>query len=123
VPQLLLTIDEIMAREKRDMLFVMFGSPFDRSRSSDRARQRHLAWFAAKGLRCERTAPRGWLEGDARMFAVHFDGLDDPRIAEYSTEFEDVEGKSLVPDDYRMVILSYEEWLKHPPLKPDVEPF
>ncbi len=115
MPQAILTIDGIMAREKRDMLFVEFGSPFEPSGLSNRARKRHLTWFAAKGLRYETTAPRGWMEGDARMLVVHFDGLDDPRIAEYSAKFEDAEGKSPVPDDYRMLILLYEDWLKHPP--------
>lgn len=46
---------------------------------------------------------------------MHFDGLNDPRVAEYSAIFEDAEGKSLEPEAYRMVILSYEDWLRNPP--------
>jgi len=115
MPVILLSIDDIMAREKRDMLFVQFGSLFERTEASAAARKQHLEWFASKGLRIEKAAPRGWWEGDPGIFAVHFDGPDDLRVAEYSAIFEDAEGKSLEPEAYRMVILSHEDWLRNPP--------
>jgi hypothetical protein len=112
MPMLIRTIDEIMGEAKRDMLFVRFGSPpFFRSRKSRKARRKHLDWFDAKGLTYELAAPRGWLDGDPDCFAVHFDGLEDPRIAAYSAAFENAEGKSRDPDAYRMVIISYRDWL------------
>jgi hypothetical protein len=121
MPQIMMSIDQIMAREKRDMLFIRFGRPFDPGKRSDPVRKRHFEWFASKGLRYETAAPRGLLEGDPGIFAVYFDGPDDPRIAEYSSIFEDANGKSFAPDEYQMLILSYKDWLQNPPA-PEEEP-
>jgi hypothetical protein len=118
MPVIISTMDEIMGRERRDMLFVQFGSPFstfEERLASNAARKRHLKWFASKGLRYEKTAPRGWLEGDSGIFVVYFDGPADPRVTEYSAIFEDVHGKSLAPEAYRMMILPYDAWLRDPP--------
>lgn len=115
------TIDEIMSREKRDILFVRFKQTFTRPRAACPSRKRHLEWFDAKGLRYEIAAPRGWLEGDPGMFAVYFDGLDDPRVAEYSAIFEDAAGRSLLPEEYQMSVLTYQAWLQHQPT-PDEDP-
>jgi len=112
MPMLIRTVDEIMGEAKRDMLFVKFGSPpFFRSRKSRAARRKHLSWFDAAGLAYELAAPPGWLDGDPDCFAVHFEGIHDPRIAAYSATFENDEGKSLDPEAYRMVIISYRDWL------------
>jgi len=121
MPVIIKTIDEIMSRERRDMLFVRFKQSFTHPREACSSRQRHLEWFDAKGLRYEIAAPRGWLEGDPGMFAVYFDGLDDPRVAEYSALFEDAAGKSLLPGEYQMSILTYHAWLRHQP-EPDDDP-
>ncbi len=87
------------------MFSVQFGaSPFDHDRNHP-ARKRHFNWFKANGLRWETAAPRGWLEGDPGIFAVHFDGPDDPRVTQYAAEFEDADGKSLEPDAYQMYLL------------------
>lgn len=113
MPQVVLDVDEIMARERRDMCFICFGSPFDpgRGQGPHPARRRHFEWFAARGLRAEPTAPPGWLEGDAGWFAVHFAGPDDPRIAEYAAAFERPDGESLDPESYRMIVVRYQPWL------------
>jgi hypothetical protein len=109
---LIRTLDQIMDEAKRDMLFVRFGSPpFFRSKKSRVARRAHLDWFDAMGLTYELAAPRGWLDGDPDRFVVYFAGIHDPRIAAYSAAFENDEGKSLDPDAYRMVIISYQDWL------------
>ena len=101
-----------MAAEQRDMYFLQLGaSPFDFDRNHP-ARRRHFDWFAAHGLRWETAAPRGWLEGDPGIYAVHFSGPDDPRVAEYAAEFEDADGKSLEPDAYQMYVISYVSWLE-----------
>jgi hypothetical protein len=98
------------------MLFVQFGtSPFDHDHDRDRgrpARKRHFDWFKTHNLRWETAAPRGWLEGAPSIFAVHFDGPDDPRVALYATEFEDGTGKSLNPDAYQMFRLQHASWLE-----------
>jgi hypothetical protein len=105
------SVDQIMAAEERDMLFVQFGaSPFDNDPDHP-ARRRHFDWFAAQGLRWEAAAPRGWLEGDPGIYCVHFDGLADPRVALYAAEFEDADGKSLEPDAYQMYVQEYGSWL------------
>lgn len=114
MPMIISTVGEIMAREKRDMLFIRFDLEFGADRSQNPARPGHLAWFDAKGLRYEPAAPRGWLEGDPGIFAVFFDGLNDPRLAEYVALFEDANGRSLMPDEYQMVLLTYESWLQRP---------
>ena len=110
MPQILRSIDDIMREAGRDTAFVKFGSPFDPSQAADAARQRHLAWFHERGIRTEAAAPRGWLEGDPFIVAVHFDGPDDPRIAEYSAAFEDASGISLDPEAYQMFIWPHAGW-------------
>jgi len=42
---------------------------------------------------------------------IYFEGPDDPRVAEYSSEFEDETGRSLHPNKYQMVLMSYQSWL------------
>lgn len=110
MPVIIRTTDEIMAQEKRDMLFVRFTPPFGKSAPPNLSRQRHLDWFASKDLRYELAAPRNWLEGDPSLFAVYFDGPDDPRVAEYAALFENADGKSLAPAEYQMVIVPYASW-------------
>lgn len=111
MPVTMRTTGEIMAREKRDMLFVRFRLLSRRSAPPNPSRQRHLEWFGSRGLRYELAAPRGWLEGDPGLIVIYFDGPDDPRIGEYSAFFEDADGKSLAPDEYQMVLVSYASWL------------
>jgi hypothetical protein len=111
MPIIIRTTDEIMAREKRDTLFVRFRPPFGNSAPPNPSRQRHLDWFASKNLCYELAAPQNWLEGDPGLFAVYFDGPDNPRIAEYSALFENADGKSLAPQEYQMVIVPYASWL------------
>jgi hypothetical protein len=111
MPVLISTVDEIMAREKQDMLFVQFRHSLLKRLPPNSSRQQHLAWFDAKGLHYELVAPRGWLEGDPGLFAVYFSGLDDPRVAHYSAVFETTDGKSLAPEEYQMVIITYKSWL------------
>lgn len=110
MPQVILSVDDIMARERRDMHFIRFGWPFN-DNPGHPSRKRHFDWFAANGLRWEAAAPRGWLEGNPGVHAVHFDGPDDPRVAQYSAVFEDATGKSLDPENYQMVLLPYAWWL------------
>ncbi len=43
---------------------------------------------------------------------MHFDGPDDPRVAEYAAEFEDGTGKSRDPESYQMHLLDYASWLE-----------
>jgi hypothetical protein len=110
LPQVIPSVDEIMARERRDMHFIRFGWPFNANPDHPSWR-RHFDGFAANGLRWETAAPHGWLEGDPGVHAVHFDGPGDPRVALYSAEFEDGTGRSLDPDAYQMVLLPYAWWL------------
>jgi len=116
MPMRIRTIDEIIADRKRDTLLVEFRPRLARDAllNADRQRQfdRHVEWFDANGLAYELAAPRGWLEGDPGILAVHFDGRDDPRIAAYSAEFEDGSGRSLSPGEYQMVVIPYEAWLR-----------
>jgi len=101
-----------MATEQRDMYFLHLGaSRFDHDRDHP-SRKRHFDWFRANGLRWETAVPRGWLEGDPGIHAVHFDGPDDPRVMLYAAEFEDGTGKSLEPDAYQMYPLLYDAWLE-----------
>lgn len=98
-----------MDEAKRDVLIVQFDWMSDRDHP---ARKRHFEWFEDHGLRWEAAAPRGFLEGDPGVFAVHFDGPDDPRVALYAAEFEDENGKSLDLDAYQMYAISYASWLE-----------
>lgn len=113
MPRIIKTIDEIMDREKRDTLFIDFKAlQWRRSRGENPSRQRHFEWFDANGLTYEPAAPRGWLEGDPGIYVVYFDGPDDPRIAQYSAEFEGADGMSLVPSEYQMTIISFRDWMR-----------
>ncbi len=49
----------------------------------------------------------GWLG----HYCVGFDGPEDPRIKLYSIQFEDANGKSLEPDKYQMLCMSYNDWV------------
>lgn len=112
LPKIIRSVDQIMADAKRDMHFIQFGiSPFDHDPDHP-ARKRHFDWFKAHGLRWETVAPRGWLEGDPGIYAVHFDGPDDPRIAAYAAEFEDDTGKSHDPETYQLYLLDYASWFE-----------
>lgn len=95
------------------MLFVRFESWPLVEKPDPKWRNKHLDWFRSKGLRHELVAPPGWLDGDPGIFAVYFDDRDDPRISEYSSEFENATGDSLAPDEYQMVIVLYDDWLKN----------
>jgi hypothetical protein len=113
VPQLVETIDQIMDHEKRDMYFIQFGrDPFDfAEKRYVTTVRRHLKWFEKMKLSHAIAAPRGWLWGDPGCRVVYFDGPDDPRVAQYSGEFEDETGRSLNPNKYQMVLMSYQSWL------------
>jgi hypothetical protein len=102
-----------MDHEKRDMYFIQFSrDPFDfaEKRYQTTVRQHHK-WFETRNLSHAIAAPRGWLWGDPGCRVVYFDGADDPRVAEYSAEFEDETGRSLNPKKYQMVLMSYQSWL------------
>ncbi len=113
MPMIMRSVDQIMDTAKRDMFFIRFGGDcLDIDGPSDPLpRAEHLAWFDAHGLSYEIAAPRGWLEGDPGCFAVHFAGLDDPLVAAYTGRFENEDGKSLNPDAYQMVYMTYQSWL------------
>ncbi len=112
MPKFIRTIDEIMAQEKRDMLFVRFEQPSAEGALPNPSRQRHLEWLNSRNLQHELAAPEGCLEGDPGVYAIYFDRPDDPRVAEYSSVFEDESGKSLIPEDYQMLIITYASWLQ-----------
>jgi hypothetical protein len=112
VPQIIRTIDEIMAARRTDTFFVSFpGLLLGDDPQSEQSRQMHIDWFEAEGISYETAAPRGWMSGDSGIYAVYV-GPDDPRVARYSTLFENTEGKSLDPDVYQMVLLPYRAWLE-----------
>ena len=117
MPQIIRGIDQIMAERQRDTLFLQFpGLGFwadpDEGRASAEARRIQFAWLEARGLTWEMAAPRGWLEGDTGLYAVHCD-IDDPRIAAYSAEYENAEGTSLDPGSYQLNILDFGSWRTH----------
>ncbi len=109
LPTIMRSVDQSMADAKRDVLIVRFDWMSDHDHP---ARKRHFDWFDKHGLRWETAAPRGFLEGDPGVFAVHFGGPDDPRVALYAAEFEDGTGKSLEPDAYQMYLIDYASWLE-----------
>src|ERR1044072_2898515 len=109
MPQIMRTIDEIMAAAQRDMLFVDFKDALNARRS--RWRKRHFDWFAANNLRSKPAAPNGWLSGDPGIYVVFFDSVHDARVGAYAAAFEDANGKSLHPGGYQKVIVQYRDWL------------
>lgn len=119
MPQLIANIHEIMDREKRDMVFIRFGDMFEPSVGARKAAQQQLKWLSRQGVRAEATAPPGLYAGGANMYALHFTGIDDPRIADYSALYEDADGKSLQPAAYQMVIMKYEDFLGTRPTTED----
>jgi predicted Zn-dependent protease len=109
----MLTIDQIMDREKRDMYFIDFnGHTFGDTPAKKLARTEHFKWFKQNNLTVEVAAPDGWLEGDPGIYAVYFDGPHDPRVAAYASLFEDVTGTiSLNPKAYQMKLITCQSWL------------
>ena len=115
-----------MAAAKRDMFFLQFKPreddrffPHREEAESRAAFLRQTAWFTSNGLTLEGAQPRGLIEGYGGLYAVWFDGPDDPRVAAYSALFEDADGISLEPDFYQLYFMRYEEWLKTPRLPDD----
>ena len=117
MPQCIRSIDQIMAERQRDTLFLQFpGLGFwadpDERRASAEARRIQFTWLEARGLTWEMAAPRGWLEGDTGLYAIHCD-VGDPRIAAYSADYENADGVSLDPSSYQLNILDHESWRTH----------
>lgn len=110
MPQIIRAISQIMLEAGRDMYFVHFGNLPLNPRTKTVAAKQHRAWFRDQGLRTEAAAPEGWLEGDPGILAVHFTCANDPRIAAYAAQFEDVKGKSLSRHKYQMYFYPYAKW-------------
>jgi len=113
MPRIMLSIDQIMEREQRDMYFIDFnGKSVGPTPAGTAARKQHFDWFRANNLTWETAAPRGWLEGDPNIFAVFFTGTNDARVSAYAAEFEDAGGTaSLNPEAYQMYLIAYQAWL------------
>jgi hypothetical protein len=92
MPQLIGTVDEVMAREKQDMLFIQLRRPFLKRVSPNPSREQHLEWFETQGLRYELVAAFGGL-GEIPAYSPF-------NSAACSVAFETVGGKSwcLVPN-------------------------
>ena len=117
MPQLIRGMDQIMAERQRDTLFLQFpGLGFwadeQERQASAEARRIQFAWLEARGISWETAAPRGWIEGDPGLYAIHCN-IDDPRIAAYSAKFEDSKGISHDPTSYQLNILDHESWRRH----------
>ena len=109
MPVLIRTIDEIM-RERRTDLYVLHFDIFAKEFRTEARRQ--LAWFDEREVGHEVAAPSGWLEGDPGCHAIYFEGHADERLADYSANFEDNSGGSLMPDLYQMYVMSFGLWAK-----------
>ncbi len=131
MPMIISSLDEVMRAEKRDMLFMQFGFQWGGEPGVEEFRAkvdasiaRHREWFAAHDLRIQRCGPpenSGFIEGGPVYYAVYASRLDDPKIVQYSAEFEDAEGKSLDAKVYQMVIVQYdaEKYAARPPVNWD----
>jgi len=109
-----LSINDVMSREKRDMFFIQFHIWGDkRAQAKSRALQ-HFRWFDSVKLVFDMVSFPEVLEGNTGFYAVYFDGLEDSRLADYSLKFENIEKRSLKPDEYQMFILPYQKWLQDP---------
>jgi hypothetical protein len=113
MPMIILSVDQIMDREKRDMYFLdLKGVTFDPAPAKMAARKQHFDWCKVNKLKIKIAAPRGWLEGDPGLYAIHF-SADDPLVATYTALFERPDGISLYPEVYQMDFLTYQSWLDH----------
>lgn len=115
MPMIMHSINDIMATQRRDALFIEFPQlhSFDDEarRHAVVARQRHCEWFETMGITWEAVAPRGWIEGDPGIYFLHVKP-NDPRITAYTAVFETADGGSLDPDTYQMSLLPYGDWVR-----------
>lgn len=82
----------------------------DESRVSD-----ILQWLESRGVATTKIAAFADIEifdGWTGWYHVDFKGWEDPALIEYSSIYEDVEGKPLEPDRFQIVAISYDDWVR-----------
>ena len=104
------TVDDIMYEEKRDMLFIHFEPKGTGAKPDKDTVKMHFDWFNEQGL-SYKSAEFIEVPGTGEYcYAVYFTGTDDPRIALYSEKFEDENFCSLHPQRYQMHLIIYVFW-------------
>ena len=120
MPELIHNTDEYLYEKKRDIFVLELKNQvkermsFDRNNiANQQIEKEQLDWLTAHGISFAKTCSPGVLIGWAGHYFVDFSGWDDPAVAAYSAAFENDNGSSKAPDKFRMVALSYEEWVKN----------
>jgi hypothetical protein len=116
MPRLMRSTDDIMSDRGRDTLLLRFPGLMwgGRSDAGEAARVEHFEWLVEHGITWEPAAPEGWLEGDPAIYHLYVE-TDDPRIALYSSAYENEDGSSLQASAYEMGIMEYGPWLERHP--------
>jgi hypothetical protein len=117
MPMLIKNTDQYLYENKRDIFILEIKNQTgtlwynDEDQYNKAIEKEQLDWLDAHGVEYARTGPPELLEGWLGHYYVDFAGWDDPKVAEYTEQYENKDGSSLNPEKYRMVALSYEEWV------------
>jgi hypothetical protein len=105
-------------REKRDIFLLRIINQnrsvlfYDQDFEANKlVEKQQLEWLDQQGVEYFHSCPPEILMGWLGHYYVGFDGPEDPRIKLYSIQFEDANGKSLEPDKYQMLCMSYNDWV------------
>jgi hypothetical protein len=115
MPMLIKNTDQYLYEKKRDILVLEMRSKgnkqtiIDRELCEEQAKE-HLDWFKNQGIESYMTCSPGLLMGWLGHYYIDIDSTDKV-ISEYSLLFETPTGKSLEPEKYQMILISYDEWV------------
>jgi hypothetical protein len=120
MPQLLTHIEEILLSQKRDIFFLQIHRLENEVLAGDRPDESKvtevLQWLDSRGVAVRKIAafadPEIIFEGWPGWYHVDFQGWDDPALVEYSSVYEDADGKPLNPDRFQIWAISYADWVK-----------
>jgi hypothetical protein len=118
MPMLIYTTDDYLYRDKRDIFVLILenqkpeGIAYDSDYPDNKAVAKEVIdWLTEHNIKYAHTVSPDIIEGWMGHYYVEFTGWDDPQVAEWSKDFENDDGSSKYPDKFRMVALSYDEWV------------
>lgn len=121
MPVLIHNVGHYFYEKKRDLLILELKTPsniiFDRKDLiTEQIGNEQVQWFKDRGIDSFMTVSEDIICGWLGHYYIDVDPYA-PIVSEYSSVFEDAEGQSLKPDRYRMIIVSYNDWVDSGNLK------
>lgn len=121
----ILTSDDYLYEKKRDILVLQLKSPKNEfffyhdglDDQTEKLANEQLEWFTEHGIDYKHTCSPDTIVGWEGLYYIDLDPNDSTIVEQYTKKFEDENGKSLYPDYYQMLALSYDEWVINGGLK------